>query len=93
MSAIGWYQLRATIVGFNLPFDISRLAIRHATARNPAEGSGMRSDFTFKLTTQKIYPAIRITHMSQRAASISFAGTMQQLSSSGQRRRGLQTGS
>ena len=86
------YQLRATIVGFNLPFDISRLAIRHATARNPVEGltAAMRSEFTFKLTMQKIYPAVRITHMSQRAASISFAGTMQQRDSRGQRRRGLQ---
>ena len=88
------YQLRATIVGFNLPFDISRLAIRHATAKNPIEGltTAMRSDFTFKLTTQKIYPAVRIKHMSQRAASIVFAGTMQQRNSRGQRRRGLQTG-
>lgn len=26
------YQLRATIIGFNLPFDISRLAVRHGSA-------------------------------------------------------------
>lgn len=51
----------------------------------------MKADFTFKLTTQKIYPAVRIKHMSQRAASISFAATMQQLDSRGQRKRELPT--
>ena len=39
------YDLRASIVGFNLPFDISRLAIRHGSAR----GKAMRGGFTFKL--------------------------------------------
>jgi hypothetical protein len=29
------YDLRATIVGLNLPFNISRLAIAHASARAP----------------------------------------------------------
>jgi hypothetical protein len=40
------YDLRASIVGFNLPFDISRLAIRHGSAR----GKAMRGGFTFKLS-------------------------------------------
>ena len=35
------YDLRASIVGFNLPFDISRLAIRHGSAR----GKAMRGGF------------------------------------------------
>ena len=72
------YQLRATIVGFNLPFDISRLAIRHATARNPVEGltAAMRCEFTFKLTMQKIYPAVRITQflLQERCNSETAAG-------------------
>lgn len=87
------YQLRATIVGFNLPFDISRLAISHNTARTPiADESGtMRGAFTFKLSSQKIYPNIRVKHMSRRAALISFAATMAQRDSRGQRNRGLKT--
>ncbi|CAM3293805.1 DNA-directed DNA polymerase [Sphingomonas antarctica] len=87
------YQLRATIVGFNLPFDISRLAFRHATLRTPVDGiaSAMHGGFTFKLSAQKIYPNVRIKHLSQRTALISFAGTAQQLSSRGQRRRGSPT--
>jgi hypothetical protein len=39
------YDLRATIVGFNLPFDLSRLAVRHGPAR-----SKMRGGFTFQLS-------------------------------------------
>lgn len=87
------FQLRAAIVGFNLPFDISRLAISHATARNPVTDipTGMQADFTFKLSAQKVYPAIRIKHMSQSAASIHFAATKGQRDSSGQRRRGIKT--
>ena len=45
-SLIAAYDLRASIVGFNLPFDISRLAIKHGSAR----GKAMRGGFTFKLS-------------------------------------------
>ena len=38
------YELRATIVGFNLPFDLSRLAIRHGSARRRP----MRGGFSFQ---------------------------------------------
>jgi hypothetical protein len=73
------YRWRATIVGINLPFDISRLAIGHGTARNPieAERRSMDDAFTFKLSEQKIYPNVRVQHLSRKASSISFAGTMQ----------------
>ena len=73
------YQLRATIVGFNLPFDISRLAIAHGSARTKGDDDtdGMRGGFTFKLSRQKIYPNVRVKHMSQKAASISFAARME----------------
>jgi hypothetical protein len=87
------YNLRATIVGFNLPFDISRLAIGHALARTPVDSiaSAMHGGFTFKLSAQKIYPNVRVKHLSQRTALMSFAATMQQRDSRGQRRRNLPT--
>ena len=44
------YDLRASIVGFNLPFDISRLAIEHGSAR----GKAMRGGFTFKLSRASV---------------------------------------
>lgn len=83
------FQLRATIVGFNLPFDISRLAISYGTARAPIDGDqGMRDAFTFKLSGQKIWPNVRVKHMSRTAAQISFAAQMKQPAGRGQRRRG-----
>jgi hypothetical protein len=74
---IGW-RLRAAIVGFNLPFDISRLAFRHGSARSREDGSrnDMRGGFTFSLSRQKIYPNVLVKHLSQRMAFIRFAGTM-----------------
>jgi hypothetical protein len=88
------YQLRATIVGFNLPFDISRLAIAHGSARTPldSETGGMHGGFTFKLSRQKIYPNVRVKHTSAKAASISFAAPMSQPDGRGQRNRGMKTG-
>ena len=87
------YQLRATIVGFNLPFDTSRLSIAHGSSRTRLdnETGGMRDGFTLKLSRQKIYPNVRVKHMSQKAASISFAGRMEQPDGRGHRNRGIQT--
>ncbi len=36
------YDLRATIIGFNLPFDLSRLAVAHGPARGKMRGAGFR---------------------------------------------------
>lgn len=79
---IGW-QLRATIIGFNLPFDISRVAVAHGSARTE-----MRGGFTFKLSRQKIFPNVQVKHLSQRAAFIRFAATMRQPDSRSARKRG-----
>lgn len=84
--AIGW-QLRATIIGFNLPFDISRIAIRHSPAR-----TGMRGGFSFKLSKQKIYPHIQVKHLSQRMAFIRCAATMRQPDARSARKRGQRSG-
>lgn len=80
------YQLRARIIGFNLPFDISRLAIRHGPARG-----GMFGGFTFTLSRQKFWPNVRVKHLSRRCALISIAAPFRQRDSRGQRKRGLRT--
>jgi hypothetical protein len=80
------YQLRARIVGFNLPFDISRLAIDHGVARGAMYGG-----FTFTLSRQKIWPPIRVKHLSRRCALIDFAAPYRQRDSGGQRNRDMQT--
>jgi len=61
------YELRATIVGFNLPFDISRLALGWAPARGK-----MRGGFSFKLSEKRWRPRVQVKHLSGRAAFIQF---------------------
>lgn len=80
------YQLRARIIGFNLPFDISRLAIAHGPAR-----LGMYGGFTFTLSRQKIFPHVRVKHLSRRCALIDFAAPYRQRASRGERNRSIQT--
>src|SRR3984957_16883462 len=61
------YAVSAQLVGFNLPFDLSRLAIRHASARRAMKGG-------FSLTLSESRPAVAVKHLSQRAALIRFTG-------------------
>jgi hypothetical protein len=61
------YAVGAQIVGFNLPFDLSRLAIRHASARRSMKGG-------FSLTLSEDWPPVAVKHLSQRAALIRFTG-------------------
>ena len=59
----------AQIVGFNLPFDISRLAIDHDSARR-----SMRGGFSFKLSEKEGRANVAAKHLSQKAALIRFTG-------------------
>jgi DNA polymerase family B len=77
------YDLRASIVGFNLPFDISRLAIRHGSAR----GKAMRGGFTFKLSPLWWRPAIQVRHLNARASLIQFTHPPKRRDPRGQRKR------
>ena len=61
------YAVGAQIVGFNLPFDLSRLAIRHASARRAMKGG-------FSLTPSEHWPAVAVKHLSQRSSLIRFTG-------------------
>ena len=81
------FQLRATIIGFNLPFDISRIAIGHESARNE-----MRGGFTFKLSSHKYWPNVRVKHLSRMAAFIRFAAQMKQIDNRSDRKRGRRNG-
>ena len=76
------YQLRARIVGFNLPFDISRIAIGHGVARGSMYGG-----FTFTLSSKHYWPHIRVKHLSRRCALIDFAAPPRQRNSRGERNR------
>jgi hypothetical protein len=76
------YHWQATTVGFNLPFDLSRLAEDHAEARGK-----MRPGFSFE-TSAKGHkgPRVRIKHLSRRASLMEFSGRGQRLPR-GQRKR------
>jgi hypothetical protein len=82
------YWLRGTVVWFNLPFDISRIAIGHSSARKTSAKKSetrrqatdntrylnlMRNGFSFRLSNDKRNPRIRVKHLSRKAALIRFS--------------------
>ena len=77
------YELRATIVGLNLPFDLSRLAIGHSSARG-----SMRGGFSFKLSPDKRLPRVQVKHLSQRTSLIRFSAPYRQRRANSERKRG-----
>ena len=62
------YTRCGTVVGFNLPFDISRIAIDHGPARR-----NMRGGLSFEISRNGFDPRVRVKHLSPRAALIDFA--------------------
>jgi hypothetical protein len=78
------YEARAAIIGFNLPFDISRVALDCGEARG-----SLRGGFSFKLSESRHDPAIRVKHLSSTTALIDFAVPGKQLTPRGMRKRGL----
>ncbi len=68
------YDLRGSIVGFNLPFDLSRLALKHSSAR----GRAMNGGFSLALSLSKYRPRVQVKHRSQRSAFMQFAATSEQ---------------
>jgi hypothetical protein len=72
------YDRRANIIGFNLPFDISRLAVSYDSARDRRRGvrgrPSMRGGFTFNLSANDWRPRVVIKHHNQSLAFIRFAG-------------------
>ena len=77
------YDLRATIIGFNLPFDISRLAIGHGAAR----GRIMKGGFSFQLSPNRYWPNIQIKHLSARVSLIRFTTRPGRIAGRGMRKR------
>ena len=78
------YELMGTVIGFNLPFDISRVAIKHSEARG-----SMRGGFSFNLVESERYARVRVKHLSANASLMDFAIPGAQETPRGMRRRGL----
>ncbi len=66
---IAWKQ-RGTVIGFNLPFDLSRLAIGHETAKPKHAHRSMRGGWSFRLSTNEAMPRVQIRKVGPRAAFI-----------------------
>jgi hypothetical protein len=61
------YFNKALCVGFNLPFDLSRLAIDYSYARG-----SMKGGFSFKLSENKKFPRIKVKHLDSTKSFIRF---------------------
>ena len=91
------YKAGATIVGFNLPFDLSRLALAWQRARPVYRRNrnnevlridrSMVSGFTFKVSDRVDRPNLRVKHLSRRAAFINFAYAGEQPTARSRRNR------
>ncbi len=89
----GALDVDGTIVGFNLPFDLSRLATGHHSALSVRKEDGtldrsMAGGFTFKLSNRKDRPNLRIKHLSRRAAFINFTQPGKQVTPRNIRKKG-----
>ena len=60
------YKMRCEVIGFNLPFDLSRLAINHGKARKSEDA------FSFQLSENVRNPRIRIQSIDQKRSIISL---------------------
>ena len=78
------YKANGTLIGFNLPFDIARIAIDYGIARG-----NMRGGFTFKLSEWKSDPHLRVKHLNATAALIDFAKPGKQSMGRGMRNRDI----
>ncbi|HEX4737730.1 MAG TPA: hypothetical protein VH331_09220 [Allosphingosinicella sp.] len=63
------YSYRATIVGINLPFDISRIAIGHSTSH----AKDMRGGFSFQISESPWVPRVLVKHVSSSLSFMRFA--------------------
>jgi hypothetical protein len=70
------YKRRAICIGFNLPFDISRVALKYGISRNRKDANGViksnKNAFSFKLSDNILYPRITIEHIDSKRALINF---------------------
>src|SRR5262249_7471859 len=71
-------------VAFNFPFDGSRLALGHDSARGD-----MRGGFSFQLSPDRRRPRLQVRHLNSHAALMRFAAPPKQRTPRGMRKRGL----
>jgi hypothetical protein len=83
------YDYRGTVIGFNLPFDISRISINHASAKGSKKYPKMRGGFTFQLTSDSRRPWIQIKYLNRNSSIFRFTHPAKQLTPRGERKKGF----
>ncbi|KRC80214.1 hypothetical protein [Sphingomonas sp. Root241] len=78
------YETGGTVIGFNLPFDISRIAFDHGPARKVFAGG-----FSFKLSSNPYAPRVIVKHISSRMAFIRFGNPSKRRTPESQRKLGI----
>ena len=74
---------RGRCIGFNLPVDLARLAIRHDTAAS----AFMRGGFTFILSESPYRPRVQVRHLNNTESFIQFTYPARQPTPRGMRKR------
>lgn len=77
------YATRSLIVGFNLPFDLSRLAIGHDSVR----GKAMHGGFSLKLSQDRHWPRVQVRHLNKHVSLLRFTTPKSQPRTRSERRR------
>src|SRR5215469_6040998 len=77
----------ALVIGFNLPFDLSRLATRISTSH----ARDMRNAFSLTLSPEKFHPNVLVRHLNARSSFIRFAAAAGQADGRSARKRGEKT--
>ncbi len=67
------HELHGTCVGFNLPFDLSRLAVAHGTTKGGKRNELFQKAFSLKLSENEKRPRLKVKHLSARSAFMEFA--------------------
>lgn len=80
------YDGGAEIVGFNLPFDLARIAVDWEPARVTKYRRKMRGGFSLKMSHDKRRPNLQIRHLSARYSIIEFAAEYRQQTSRSDRK-------
>ncbi|WP_337188670.1 hypothetical protein [Phenylobacterium sp.] len=80
------YAIGAKIIGFNLPFDLSRVALDASPARPTRNRTKFRGGFSLKLSDNPYWPKIQVKHIGPKAAFIEFTVPGSQRTSRSRRR-------
>ena len=81
------YKHGGLVIGFNLPFDLSRLA----TSITTSHGKDMRGGFSLTLLPEKWHPNVLVRRLNSRSAFMRFAAHPGSVDGRGMRKKGFKT--